>query len=316
MTQNVVLDATVLTSLMNCARFSDLRFNHHLELISGKSNSLEIGSVVHKYLEIKYKCLINGLDKPTAHGMGMAAAELYVAGCQYCTNFVSTDEIPKPKCNHSPNEYPGIQNTPPESAGYLIGWKWALTTCEQYNEYYKNDHWVSLETEVVKGKIIYEDEDVRILWKAKLDWIVDTNQGIFPVDHKTMKQNRETISTNNQFMGQCLVMGTQSMIKNNIGFQKTLKPEEKFKREVISYTEDRLEEWRSIIVPYYAKLLLMYQETDFYPPNFSNCDGKFGKCQFYKDVCSNNRNMREDALRMYFKVGQEWNPTNDTVEAE
>jgi hypothetical protein len=56
---------------------------------------------------------------------------------------------------------------------------------------YRNDYWVPLEVEVVKARILYEDEEIRILWKAKLDVIFDTNQGIYPCDHKTSKQRRD-----------------------------------------------------------------------------------------------------------------------------
>jgi len=298
---------------MNCPTFVDLKFNHQFESLNGKSNSLECGSLVHKYLEVKYKSIINGMDKLKAHDMGMVAAELYVSGCPYCTDFIPTDEILKPKCNHPINEYPGLKNTQPESEGHYIGWKWALTTCEQYNEFYRNDSWVPLEVEVVKSKIIYEDEDVKVLWKAKLDWVVDTSDGIRAADHKTMKQNRSGTSLNNQFMGQNTVMDTQSMIVNKIGFQKTLKPEEKFKRELMNYDLDRLAEWRTVTVPYYAKLMLMYNESGYWPPNYTNCESKFGICHF-AEVCSSARNMREDLLRSKFKVGQIWNPTNEPAD--
>ena len=94
---------------------------------------------------------------------------------------------------------------------------------EEYFDYYKSDFWVPLEIEVVKRDVVFEDDNIRVMWKAKLDEIVDTSQAILPMDHKTMKQNRETIDLNNQFIGQCFVMKTRSMIKNKIGFQKSFK---------------------------------------------------------------------------------------------
>lgn len=324
--KNIVLDATMLTSLMTCARFADLRFNHSLVSLNGKSNSLECGSIVHKFLEVYYGSMIHGMDKEKAFQHGMAAAEMYIRGCPHCTNFEPTvpparpggytiDEaealgyFSRPKCGHPPNEYPGVQNTPIETEGYKTGWKWVLTTCEQYHVHYKSDYWVPLEVEVVKGKILYEDDEIRILWKAKLDLTSDTNQGIYPIDHKTMKQRRETLSLNNQFIGQCIIMGTRNVIINKIGFQATLKPAEKFVRAPISYSAARLMEWQSEILPYYAKLLLMYSESGHFPPNYSACEGKFGPCIFTK-VCEADPMMREEELKINFKVGPEWNPTN------
>ena len=144
--------------------------------------------------------------------------------------------------------------------------------------------------------------------------VSDTNQGIFPVDHKTMKQNRNTNSMNNQFMGQCLIQKTRQVIINKVGFQTTLKPEEKFKRLPVPYSEGRLLEWQYTILPYYAKLLLMYAETGYFPPNFNHCEGKYGNCPFYETVCSYDPGMREDQIKRNFIVGPEWNPTNDDDE--
>lgn len=311
--KNVILDATVLSTIMGCGRLTDFRFNHNFQSLGGKSNSLEVGSVVHKFLEVYYGSVIKGLPKSQAEGFGFAAAELYIQGCPSCTDFESTTELTKPECGHKPNDYPGIFNTPKENEGYLVGWHWALDTCQQYLDFYRNDFWVPIATEIVKGKILYEDDEIRVLWKAKLDWIVDTNQGIFPCDHKTMKQNRETVKTNNQFMGQCLVMETRAMIKNNIGFQKTLKPEEKFKREMISYSGHVLTEWYSEILPYYAKALIMYHETGFFPPNFDHCETRYGKCAFLP-VCASDPDERENVIKKMFFVGPTWNPTNDDDE--
>lgn len=310
--KNIILDATILTTLMNCPRLSDFRFNHNLVSINGKSNSIECGSIVHKFLEVYYKAIINRIPREQAFGFGITAAELYIKGCPDCTRFPEGMVKPagKPVCGHQPNEYPGVQNTPKDNEQNRTGWQWVLDTCDQYHKFHKADHWVPLEVEVVKARILYEDDEIRILWKSKLDWVVDTNQGIYPVDHKTMKQNRQTTSLNNQFMGQCIIMETRNVIINKIGFQTTLKPEEKFIRQPVSYTAERLFEWQSETLPFYAKLLLMYAETGHFPPNYTSCDGKYGACAF-KKVCESNPSMREEELKLNFTVGPEWNPTNE-----
>jgi len=327
--KNVILDATILSTLMACPRLADFRFNHNFVSIGGKSNSLECGSIVHTFLEFYYGSLIQGVKREQAIGFGFAAAELYIRGCKGCAGFIPTfckdyaesqDKQahlqvctickPKPECGHNPDQFPGVKNTPKDSEGYKTSWQWALDTCDQYVNYYRNDHWVPLEVETVKGEVLYEDDEIRILWKAKLDLTVDTNQGIYPVDHKTMKQRRDTISMNNQFIGQCLIMKTRNVFINKIGFQQSLKPEEKFTRSPISYSAARLLEWQSETLPYYAKLLLMYAETGHYPPNFTHCEGKYGNCAFLQ-VCESDPGMREEELRLNFVVGPEWNPTND-----
>jgi hypothetical protein len=335
--KNVVLDATLLTALMTCGRFADLNFNRRFQPLKGKSNSLECGSIVHKGLEIYYKSIINGMKKVDAVSYGMAAAELYIQGCRYCTDFMphscecvkpvaagsevlvpiancpncaGKGFIEKPKCGHPINEFPGVKNTPQEAQkSYEVGWQWVLQSLEQYFEFYRNDFWVPLEVEVVKSKILYEDDEIRILWKAKLDWVADTNQAIYPIDHKTMKRDYNTIKLNNQFIGQCHIMETRNMIINKIGFQKTLEPKEKFEREMKSYPSDILLEWQQETLPYWAKMMLMWTELGFFPANHTNCDNKFGRCKYY-DVCEAERDRREEILQRDFMIGPEWNPSN------
>lgn len=303
--KNVILDATVLSTIQSCARLSDFRFNYHFESARGKSNSLEVGSLVHKVMEVTYDLRSKGFNMVKAIQHGLAAGELYAMGCPHCADLSEG----KPQCGHTPQEYPGTVNTPDRTEGYQVGWKDALETCIQYFDHYKNDYWVTLETEVVKGKVIYEDDEIRILWKAKLDWIVDTNQGIYPVDHKTQKQRRAKIKLNNQFMGQCSVLGTNGMFVNNIGFQRSLKAEEKFTREMMSYSAAVLHEWQTEIVPYWAYKLLEYTENEYFPPNFTHCENKYGTCPFIK-VCESQPNLRDAELKRDFIVGTEWNPKN------
>jgi hypothetical protein len=312
---------------MKCGRLTEFQHGQSLQSLKGKSNSLEVGSIIHKFMEVYYSSQMKGIGKAQAFGFGIAAAELYIQGCEHCTNFepsfcseqdtvdhdptkcLSCIMVSKPKCGHPINEYPGVQNTPPESEGYIIGWKFALQTCDEYHKFYTNDFWVTLATETVRSKVLYEDDEVRILFKSKLDWIVDTNQGIYPCDHKTMKQNSDTLSINNQFMGQCRIMDTRNVFINKVGLQKTMKPVDKFKRVSISYSASRLMEWQSVVLPYWAKVLMAYNRDGFFPPNFNSCKGQYGKCGFY-EVCESDPDMRGEVLRLNFYKGPEWNPQN------
>jgi hypothetical protein len=269
----MILDATILSTAMSCARLTDLRFNQHLQAKDGKSKSLETGSIVHTILENYYRSVIDGKSRNDAIAIGMASGRTYV---ETDVNNADDKEI-----------------------------EWTFTTMEQYFEHYKNDSWTPLEVEVTKGSVLYEDDEIRVLWKAKLDVMVDTNQGIYPVDHKTMKQRRETVSLNNQFMGQCILSNTRGVIINKIGFQSSLKPADKFQRVLIPYTADRLMEWQSIILPHWAKQIAMWNETGYFPPNFTHCENKYGICQF-RDHCEADRQMREEVLKQAFEVGEVW----------
>jgi len=310
----IVLDATLLTAIMNCGRYTNLRFNHNLTPAGGKGNSLEAGSIVHTVFEFYYKSIIQGLNRPLAIGNGLAAGELYIKGCEYCNGFLATEERPKPRCGHTPNQFPGVVNTPAESEGNLVGYNYVLKTCEEYFDYWKNDFWTPLEVEKVKGRVLYEDDNIIILWKAKFDLISDTNNGIFPIDHKTMKMRKDTVSLNNQFIGQCILQETRTMFVNKIGFQSSLPAKDKFLRPSVSYTAERLLEWQNEILPTWAYRYMSYAESDNWEPNFSGnaCETKYGKCQFY-DVCEANPSMREELLQLNFVKTEVWNPVNEDV---
>ena len=279
---NIIMDSQVLSSIMSCGRMTNWNFNEDLQAKTGKSVSLEMGSIVHAYLENKFKQQIGGMKKAQAIAYGMTAAMAYS----------KSDEV----TNSSPEDI-----------------QLALNTCIEYENYYVNDTWTPLEVECVKGIQVYEDDKIRVMWKAKYDLITDTGQLILPVDHKTMKQRRDSASLNNQFMGQCVIMNSRRMIINKIGFQKTLKPSERCTRVVMNYTEDRLKEWATEIVPYWAYKLIEYTESNYWPPNFTHCENKYGFCK-YKEVCEVNRNMRDETLKLNFIKGKKWDISNALAE--
>lgn len=286
--KNVIMDSQVLSTLMACERLTDFRFNKNLQPISGKGNSLETGWLMHQYLEGYYKSIAKGVRGQEAIDFAMKFGEAAL--------LKGMDGI-------------GLQNTPVENVKHpnghldLIGSSYVIDTFLQYVEYYKNDPWTPLQLEKVLGEVIYEDDELRVMWKAKLDMITDTNQGIYPVDHKTMKQKRDTLKLNNQFMGQCVLAKTRMMIVNKIGWQVSLKPKDKFTRLPISYTQAVLFEWLEIVV-YYAKYLVTLQEGGYWPPRFSHCD-KFNGCIF-REVCMADPGMRTEELKIRFMVGEPW----------
>lgn len=286
--KNVILDSQILSTLMSCERLTDFRFNQNLQPIGGKGNSLEAGWLLHQYLEGYYKSIRDGVRGKDAIDAAMKFGnESLLKGM---------DGI-------------GLQNTPVENVKHpnghldIIGSSWIIDTFIQYCEYYKNDPWIPIELEKVLSKVVYEDDELRVMWKGKLDMLADTNQGIYPVDHKTTKQNRKLIKLNNQFMGQCVLSNTRMMIRNVIGWQLTAKPKDKFKREPISYTQSNLMEWLDIVV-YYARYLIGLNETGYWPPRFSHCD-KFNGCIF-REVCEADIHMRDEELKHRFVIGEPW----------
>lgn len=305
---NIILDATTLTTLQACPRKCDYRFNHLLVNQNGKSNSLECGSLVHVILEYYNKALMAGANRNEALKEGFLQADYYIHGCADCISHIN-DNYPECK-KHKDNDFVGMVNTPEESTKNEIGSSFVIQTMHEYFDYYRNDSFPVLGVEETRGMIIYEDDDLRVLWKAKFDLVVDTDHGYMSIDHKTMKQRRETQSLDNQFMGQCILLGTRSVMIDKIGFQKSLKQDEKFQRVIINYTHSRLDEWRHEIVPYYARMYAAYQETGYWPPNYTQCESKYGCCDF-KQICESDSSMRELVMNTSYSKGKVWDVNND-----
>lgn len=314
--KNIIFDATILSSLMSCARFEDIRFNYRLVSTKGKSNSLEVGSLIHKVLEVYYKHKIDGFPRATAIGQAMAAGMLFIQGCPHCANFTGSDT---PSCGHQPDEYPGMTNTPEHNEKWTVGWRFALQTCEQYFEFYKNDSFIPLAVEEVRttadNSPIYEDDEIRVYWKAKFDLIIDTTDvGIMSMDHKTFKQRRDKTTLSNQFSGHCVLLKSRRVMVNKIGLQTSIKDiAERLTREIVPYSADRLAEWQGEIVPYYAYKYIQFKESGYWPPNYTHCDTMYGPCP-YKQVCESDRGMREEVLRNEYTLAPEWDPSNKEVE--
>lgn len=275
--QNVIIDASTFNTYDGCARLGNFQYNMHLVPITGKSKSQQMGTIVHRIAEIYYKARIDGLGYYDAVDAALKDGK----------EFITKPEI---TISHDDTQL-------------------AYNTMVQYFEFYKNDHWVPLECEQVDQAQIYEDDNMRIIWKAKYDLKVDTNESRRPVDHKSMSQRRDTNELNVQFMGQCFLMGVNDIYINKIGFQTSLKPHEKFVRFPIHYSAEKLFEWQSETIPYGVMRMLEYEQTGFYPPRYSHCD-KFGRCIFYEDVCNVNPNLREEGLKNNFVVGEAWDPDN------
>src|SRR5215510_3112670 len=249
---HLIFDSQTFTTEEACPRKHDLIFHRNLKRPGGKNNSFECGSLAHFILETYYRSWIAGYPKSEC------ISRAFEAGKEYLLPWTELCVYVKDK------KHPGLQNTPEESDNSekkrIIGWTAVFSTMEEYFDFYKNDSFTPLHVEHVMGKLLYEDDDIAILWKAKMDLIADTNAGNRPMDHKTGKQREDPVSLNNQFMGQCFILGTRTMWVNQIVFASTLKPAEKFRRLPMNYSADRIEEWRTEIVPHYARMYLAYKE--------------------------------------------------------
>lgn len=291
----VVMDSQLMTGVQVCEEYYNLRFNHNLVPLTGMGRPIEMGRLMHHMMEAFYLGRKDHKSRQDCIQAGMAAAELYIKGCADCVT--ETCKV------HIKDAFCGLESITLEQAQEVIN------TFLQYQERWKNDSWATIAVEHVLGKVIYEDDDISLLWKAKIDWLADNNEGIYSVDHKTMSRREETLTLNNQFIGQCVLTDQTRMFINKIGFQTSLKPEEKFERPAINYTRDRMAEW-VMEAASYAYDLAMLHETGRYRHKFTSCSRKYGDC-LYRKVCEGQPNDRERLIRDQFRTAKKWDVVND-----
>lgn len=290
------MDSQILSALQKCEEFLNLRFNHNLKPIGGENKGIQKGALMHIMLQHYYLSKRDGKGIDDAATEALRVGKLAIEGCQYC--------IAGMKCTDHKEELKGFDGLEIEDALETI------ETFKQYHEFWRNDSWTTINVEHVKGKVIYEDDTLSLLWKAKIDWEVDTLEGMFSVDHKTASRRENTIDLNNQFKGQCIVTEQSKMFINKIGFQKTLKPNEKFERIAIPYTKEILSEW-VIECASYAYDLMELHETGRYRHRQASCKNTFGACIF-APVCSGQPTDRERIIREKFKMADKvWDVNND-----
>lgn len=151
-----------------------------------------------------------------------------------------------------------------------------------------------------------------------LDRVVDINENIFVIDHKTSQStigdywfkqfnpsNQMTIYT---FAGK-VVMDMDIKGVCIEGAQIGLKDfTTKFARGFTYRSDDLIDEWLHDL-EYHLNSAEAYAEAKHWPMNDTACD-KFGGCRF-RDVCSKNPNVREIYLKSDFiqlPPEERWNP--------
>lgn len=177
-------------------------------------------------------------------------------------------------------------------------------TYNDYWQYYSNETWQILEIESPFARVLHEDDELKIIYCGVIDLL--TNVAI--VDHKTSSRRGEPTGLSNQFMGYCWALGTNNLVINKIGFQKTLKNEEKFERYTKSYPPELINEWKENTI---CKAKSLYKdlldiENMSRKKNYTSCD-KYSGCIFQK-VCETVPEARDFVIQRDYLIGEPWKP--------
>jgi PD-(D/E)XK nuclease superfamily len=283
------IDATVLNSVQSCARKTEYSFIQNIRP-PDKGESLEKGDLMHKMLEVYYSLLGS-----CARLDSEVFLELHKAG-------LTTPLV---------HNFPTIVRYATETGRYFatklnLPIDVSEETIYQFNEYakyYENDSWRPLAVEEVGSKILYEDADLQIIYNCKTDLVAQQVNIIAPFDHKTSKRRENPTSLSNQFIGTCYVLGFNNIVINKIGFQKTLKANERFQRYILTIDEERIKEWRENTI-LWCKVLVNYQEKNNWPMNLTSCD-KYSGC-IYAPICESSPEGRPWKIERDYKKEKEW----------
>jgi hypothetical protein len=184
-----------------------------------------------------------------------------------------------------------------------------LDNMREYFTYYTNERWLPIDTEQIHKKVIYEDDEIVVLYVAKIDvTVTGESQDIplMPVDHKTYDRWFDPIELDNQFTGYTTILGTQWITINKIGFQKSYGPEKKFRRVKLGpYNDRKKEEWIHNTART-CKDMIFCLETNTFPMRRTQC-GMYGGCRSLP-ICSADPLARSGIMEKLYHVVEPWNP--------
>jgi len=98
-------------------------------------------------------------------------------------------------------------------------------------------------------------------------------------------------------------MGMNNIIIDKIGFQKTLKPVERFQRYILTVDDQRIAEWVENSI-YWLKVWAHQLKIGVFPMNLTSCD-KYGSC-IYGSICESNPEGLNWKKERDFIVGEQW----------
>lgn len=281
---NIQIDSQILSMFMSCHRKADYVFNKHLVPIGGVPKAFQKGQLAHIGIHGYWKSRIDGMDAEQASIIGLDAAK---------------------------KAAPTFDNLPVEDSldcfQNLVSFFKFVTNTITWTPVFVEQHF---------RFVAYEDPGIklRIILTGRIDLGLRTPNGLLiPIDNKSEAERWFYTQMSNQFKIYCLACKVNTLGVQRFGFQKSLKDEDKFKMELLPFDPDYLEEFRTEVLPYYCKELMLCQENNYWPPNYASCvHGHFG-CQFsdkyaHKGICNVSRSVREQKLSSYFSVGEPWNP--------
>lgn len=270
----VKVDSQILDSFSRCERLFEISHIQNLRSLS-ESYSIQRGSLCHDILQTYYREFKNTKNKIASQIKGLEY------GRARLTHYSELD-IPR-----------GIE---------------ILDNMREYFNFYMNERWIPIDVEQIHKKVIYEDEELILLYVGKIDVSVGGESQeipLMPVDHKTYDRWFDPLATENQFTGYATLLNVNWITVNKIGFQKSYTADKKFRRVKLQYNEAKRTEWIHNTAAL-VKDLIFAMENNRYPMRRTQC-GVFGGCKALP-ICDIDPRARAGIIDKLFKVHEAWDP--------
>lgn len=270
---NVVLDATMLDTFMSCECKFNYRFNLN-KIPVGSAKPLERGTVIHSGFEHYFKSLQNRVTFNDSLASGIDAMK---------KDAVLTDL------------------TVEEVDLYI---KSFTESCNYYRS--RDEQMEILAVEQAFQYLLHEDEVMRLYMIGKIDLLVnEPGYNNLPYDHKSYERTYPTDKKAVQFCNYAYATGSNYLMVNKVGLQKTLSIEQKHKRIPLSYDPLFMEEWKDDMVNR-AYQYLECVTTNKWPRNVTSCMKYNRPCE-YTEVCdSSGIEAKVYKLEANFNVSPIW----------
>lgn len=279
---NIIFDSQILNSVQLCALRTKYMFHDDLQPPE-KATPLEEGDLLHQMFEMYNLGLIAGNNQELLYDnvKWQALVDKCVA--------------------HGESVAPAMNLIPAEISEVIF----------QFTEYVKftrMDGVIVLEAERPFMVELFNDDTLRVLYTGKIDRVTNTpHYGVCARDYKKTARHQTPTPLSNQFTGYAYATGSQVVMVDKVGFQKTLPPEKRFITYPIYYTKDSLQEWKDDTI-WWARQYAFYIETGTWPRNRTSCD-KYSGC-LYLDICQTaTGEAREHIIKTKYIVGEKWDPT-------
>jgi len=279
----LALDSQILDAIQKCGFYTFLNFIKNYrpnEIIA----PMERGDLGHTLLEIYYKLLQRG---------------------------VSWDDAVKQSAENGREHYQKLHID-------LQTAEWIIKNFFDYTEYYKYDGIKILGVEESFSMVIYEDDDLIVLYEGKIDLHAE-----FPVlgesvyDHKWRQARADYIGLDNQLLGYSVYSNSNLVYINEVGLQKSYPPEKRFRRVPIPIGEGVKDRWIKNTIMW-AKILDYNIQNNIWPQShlktpplgISQCV----KCQYNKICNSENDEIMLRKIQDEFHIGPAWSVGNKLEE--